>query len=137
MIFQIADRVADHAEIFIRLGAQRLGDVQQPRRPTMVTTGVFASRIRRMSSSCSTATPLRRVMLNAAAICAFETFALGRLLEELHVLPDCCPASRANVLEPRKNRASRQQSLSTARIDAFALRPIAQSRIVNFDLRFH
>ena len=40
--------------------------------PTMVTTGVFASRICRINSSFSTATPLRRVMLNAAILAFFH-----------------------------------------------------------------
>src|SRR5690606_16555085 len=65
-------------------------------------------------------------------------FALRGLPEELHVLGIAARPAAFNVLDPKRIELFGDAEFVHGReIDAFALRTVAQGRVVDFDLGFH
>ena len=103
----------------------------------MVTTGVPASMSRRTWSSCSTATPFlpRGTECREPRIFEFFPFGLG---EELDVLGIAARPAAFNVMDPERiELLGDAEFVRNREIDAFALRAVAQGRVIDFDLGFH
>ena len=137
VIFEITDRVADHAQIFVRLGAQDFRDVEQPRLADDGDDGGLGFEDQ----------PHQVVLFHGHAFAARHAergdlrilpFAPRGLLEELHVLRIAARPAAFNVMNPERIELLRNAELVHGReIDAFALRSVAQRRVVDFHWWFH
>ena len=92
---------------------------------------------RRTWSSCSTGTPFLRVEPNAASR-AFLNFFFLACGEKLDVLGIAAGPAAFNVMNPESVELLGDAELVRDReIDAFALRTVAQGRVIDFNLGFH
>ena len=137
LVLQVADRVGDHREVLVRFHPEDLGDVEQPGLADHAD-----DRGRRVEQH-----PYLLVLLDRHALFARETEAgdLGvlplaafRLLEELHVLRVRARPSAFDVVDPEGVQPlGDAQLVGQGEIDAFALRTVAERRVVDLNFVFH
>jgi len=118
---------ADHAEIFLRLGAQHFRDVQQPRLADDGDDGRFrledeAHQVVLLDGNALAARHAERGDLRIFPFCACGLF------EELHVLRVAAGPAAFNVLNPEESSFSAMRSLSRA--EKLMPSPCAPSRRV-------
>ena len=134
VVFQEADRVADHADVLIGLGPQHLGDVQEP--------GFAHDGDHRRLGIEKHANLL--IVLDGHALAAGEAeagdasvlpLAARGLLEELQVLRIGARPAALDVMNPELIEPLRDPQLVGEReIDALALGTIPERGVVDFDL---
>ena len=137
VVLQKADGVADHRQVFVRLGAQHLGDVQQPRLADDGDDRCF--RVENL--------PHQLVLLDGDALAAGHAergdfgvlpLAPAGLRKKFHVLGIRAGPAAFDVMHPERVELLGDAELVRDReIDAFALRTVAQGRVIDFNLGFH
>ena len=137
VVLQKTDGVADHGEIFIRLGAEDFRDVQQPG---------FADdgHDRRLGLQDL---PHQLVLFHGHALAAGHAergdagifpFSPRGLLEKFQVLGIAAGPAAFDVMHPeRVEFLGNAELVGDREIDAFTLTAVAQGGIVDFDLGFH
>ena len=137
VILKITDGVAYHPEILVGFRAQDFLHMQQPGLPD----DRHHRRLRFQDQ------PHQIVLLHRDTLAAghaerrdfgMPPFAFAGLFEEFHVLRITPRPAAFNVMNPERiELLGDAQFVHRGEIDAFALRTIAQGRVIDFHLGFH